>query len=690
MSAVPMQETARQAVSRLFAEELRQGYRLTGCHRYNAADGAELFRVVRLKHAELEKVIIPIYRDGFRYRKGRGPKPDAGWPLYVPPYPLVEAGPVFVVEGEACADALAKLGKVATTSGGATSDSGADWVPLEGRSVILWPDHDKPGADYAARVADRLRALGCDVRRIDVEALHLPEGGDVVDWIAANPDGDVDALPMVATADATKPEGFAPEPLPSPLPDVPAFDESLLPECVRPWCADIAQRASVPLDFVAVPAMVMLGAALGRCIAVSMLEHGGWYERAILWGCVIGRPSSGKSPALAPARRLLDKLALQERAAYEREVQEHMARAMVAEAHKGNAREAIKAAIKKGDTGKAEALARDVRELEGPPPEPRLTTNDATVPKVGELLNANPRGLLLYRDELAGWLAGLDREGCEGDRAFWLECWNGSGGFTVDRIGRGTIRVEACAVSILGGMQPGKLATYVRGAVNGGFNDDGLIQRFQLAVYPNQPRDWRLSDKPGKPESEAAAWEAMQRLRNLNPEAVGARQAHDCDVPYLPFDAEARELLKEWMEALMQRLRSDAEPEWMESHLSKYRSLAGRLALLLHLADGHGGPIPADTLARALDWCTYLEAHARRIYAPAMDGGVTAAHALLAKRNELPGPFTLRDVYRKGWAGLGRDEVSEAAEVLAEYGHLRAESIDTGGRPSVQFWWAGS
>lgn len=681
-------ETPKQAAKRLAAAALSDGFKAEALHEYTDANGKPVFWRIRCKHPDGRKWIRPMRAQGDSYATGEPATPEAGKPLYRLPELLADtARAVWIVEGEWAADALRARGVLVTTSGAADSAAAADWQPLAGRPVVIWPDFDKAGAKYADAVAERLLALGCEVRMVQVARLGLEAKGDAVDWLALHSEGDLEALPMVQVAPKPEPARAAPEPLPSSLPPVPAFDETLLPDCVRAWCLDIAERASVPLDFAAVPAMVMLGAALGRGIAVSMKEHGGWYEHAILWGCVVGRPSSGKSPALAPARRLLDRLAKEERQAYEREFQSHLARAMVADARKSNAKDAVKAAIKKGDVAKAEALAGDLGELEAPPPEPRLTTNDATVPKVGELLNANPRGLLLYRDELAGWLASLDKEGSEGDRAFWLECWNGSGGFTVDRIGRGTIRVEACAVSILGGMQPGKLAAYVRGAVNGGFNDDGLMQRFQLAVYPDQPRNWRFTDCPSRPESEAAAWAAMQRLRNLNPDDVGAWRAPDCEVPYLPIDAEGRALLVEWMEALMTRLRADTEPEWMESHLSKYRSLAGRLALLLHLADGNSGPIPADTLARALDWCSYLESHARRIYAPAMDGGVTAAHALLSKRGELPEPFTLRDVYRKGWAGLGKAEAAEAAEVLAEYGHLLGELVETGGRPSVEYRW---
>lgn len=127
---------------------------------------------------------------------------DGGKPLYL----LHEISgnpdaPVIVVEGENCADALAKLGIVATTSGGAGSAATADWSPLDGREVTIWPDFDEPGQQYAGNVAERLRALGCAVNVIDVAALDLAPKGDAVDWLAAHPGAvaaEVLALPLVA------------------------------------------------------------------------------------------------------------------------------------------------------------------------------------------------------------------------------------------------------------------------------------------------------------------------------------------------------------------------------------------------------------------------------------------------------------------------------------------------------------
>lgn len=116
--------------------------------------------------------------------------------------------------------------------------------------------------------------------------------------------------------------------------------------------------------------------------------------------------------------------------------------------------------------------------------EKRFKTNDATVEKIGALLLDNPNGIMIIRDELSGWLKTLEKAGREGDREFFLESWNGYGSFTVDRIGRGTLHIPSLCLSIFGGLQPGKLDAYISQALNSGAGDDGMLQRFQLLMYP--------------------------------------------------------------------------------------------------------------------------------------------------------------------------------------------------------------
>lgn len=101
---------------------------------------------------------------------------------------------VWFLEGEACAEALAKIGLIATTSGGVSTDTGTDLTPLAGRKIVIWPDNDEHGAEYGERVANALHDLGCNVEIVKVDELGLSPKGDCVDWLRANAPGDADAI----------------------------------------------------------------------------------------------------------------------------------------------------------------------------------------------------------------------------------------------------------------------------------------------------------------------------------------------------------------------------------------------------------------------------------------------------------------------------------------------------------------
>ena len=92
---------------------------------------------------------------------------------------------VVLVEGEKCADALTSIGIDATTlMGGAnTTIEKTDLTPLAGKTVILWPDHDAPGASLMDKLEGPLRAMGCAVRRLAPPAAK-PDGWDAADAVA--------------------------------------------------------------------------------------------------------------------------------------------------------------------------------------------------------------------------------------------------------------------------------------------------------------------------------------------------------------------------------------------------------------------------------------------------------------------------------------------------------------------------
>jgi len=485
------------------------------------------------------------------------------------------------------------------------------------------------------------------------------------------------------------PEWTDPEPLPN-LPTVPDFEPGLLPESFRAWLMDVAERVQCPPDFPAVAAMVSLATVVGRQCGIRPKRADDWLVVPNLWGAIVGRPGTLKSPALSEPLKPLRRLEGKAREIHTEAMREHEAACLIATERKAVGKEAIRRALKQNQDP-ASLAWETAGDTPAPPTRQRYLTSDSTVEALGELLAANPRGLLVFRDELTGLLRSLDREGQETSRAFYLESWNATDGFTYDRIGRGTVDIPAVCLSVLGGIQPGPLGAYLSGAMAGGGGDDGLLQRFQLTVWPDVTGEWRDVDRWPDSQAKALAWATFERLDRLDLRALGAEQDKEDGIPYLRFDDAAQELFREWRGELERRLRAGEEHPALEAHLAKYRSLVPSLALLRHLADHpEGGPVGEDACLAACAWAEYLEGHARRLYAPAVAGESHAARELLRHliRGDLTGPFTMREVTRKGWRSLDRTGALGALELLAEHGYLAAEvrnPTEIGGRPSLLY-----
>jgi putative DNA primase/helicase len=511
------------------------------------------------------------------------------------------------------------------------------------------------------------------------------------DFIASGRGMDLEALP---TEDLT--DGWpVPVPMPDALPAVPAFDTTgLLPAPLAGWVADIALRVQCPADFVAISAVVAAAAVVGRQCAIRPKQYDDWTVVPNLWGVAVGRPGVLKSPALAEAMKPLNRLIAAASEAHASALRAHTFREQEVKARRDLLQKQLKDTVAKSEP--TDALQAQFVALECPAPVPRrYLVNDATVEKLGELLNQNPNGLLLYRDELVGWLRTMDREGHENDRAFYCEAWQGTGGYTYDRVGRGTLNIPAACLSVLGGMQPGPLASYLRETFRGGGQDDGLIQRFQLLVYPDVAATWRNVDRWPDADAKATAVAAFAALDALDPAALGAHIVSGGGPPVLHFTPEAQAVFDAWRAAWEPRVRDRNEPDVLAAHWAKYRSLVPSLALLFHLLTaaplGTAGPVTAEALARALAWIPYLEAHARRVYHPITHGADAAAGALATKlrAGALSSPFRVRAVIERGWSGLtDREAVSGACAQLSDLGWLRREPVPagaTGGRPTTQY-----
>lgn len=477
------------------------------------------------------------------------------------------------------------------------------------------------------------------------------------------------------------------------LPDVVPLSASMLPESMRAWIVDEATRMNCPIDFVAIPALVLAGSLIGnRCNIRPKKNDTGWVLAANLWGGVIGRPSVLKSPAKSAVFRLLRPLETRAMEEHEQEKKRYRA----AEASYKATSEAIRNDMKAiASTSKKTKPSDSMLQLEtklAALEEPtlkalkRYRTSDSTIEKLADLIKESPNGLLVDRDELVGLLATFDKEGREGDRAFYLEGWNGNGSFIVDRIVRGTSIIERLCISVFGTTQPDKLQKYIYRATHQ-LENDGLLQRFQLLVFPDTPEP-KLIDLAADHEAFESVQAIYERLAEQSPEAWGAAPTDDGSY-VIGFSPEGYELFCEWYESLTHTISQEDDPI-LQEHFGKYRSLMPKLALIFHVLDGEGGDVSVLSARKAAAWCAYLESHARRIYSLGRNAEVDAALMIIRKltKGEVVDGFTVRDIRQKGWSLLKDNQTIESTlELLTNAGWIRPLPIEiiSGGRPTTRY-----
>lgn len=511
-----------------------------------------------------------------------------------------------------------------------------------------------------------------------VESLDSSFNQKMSQWLAMRYFSDIVPSVPVDLPKAKEKIWKQPIPLPTSLLPVKKFDHQLLPEELFNFVNDIAERMQCPPDFPAVALLISLATLVGRRCGIHPKKEDDWLVIPNLWGAVVGRPSLMKSPAIQQAMKPLDDL-------IKKKSKKHASLMGLFEIEKeafNGRKEMWKKSIRKaGEKGDStdDLPASPIKPNQ--PIENRLKTNSGSVECLISLLNDNPDGLLMFRDELTGWLRGLDKSGKEGDRQFYLEAWNGNGSsFDYDTFAHGHLHCEGLCLSVLGSIQPGPLSNLISDAAKGGGGDDGMVQRFQLMVYPDASKVWKNIDR--KPNN--AIREKISLIFNNLDEMVFDE--------HLSFDGVAQAIFDSWRLDLETRIRNESET-LIESHLAKYRSLVPSIALLLHLAKNALSSSTADkvnssSIECAIKWCEYLESHSRRIYGMASLSEVDGAKNLIKKIEQglLPETFTARMVYKHHWSRLSKaEDVNSICSLLVDHGYLMENPIKGIGRPMTEY-----
>jgi hypothetical protein len=239
--------------------------------------------------------------------------------------------------------------------------------------------------------------------------------------------------------------------------------------------AEYAHQASLALGcdpaYLALPILSVAAAAIGNTRAIRLKPS--WEEPSVIWSVIVGDSGTLKSPAYIKAVAHLFRLQKRLLEDYKREQAQYQEDL---EAHKERKRRA-----KDGGPAPGEPPSEPVRQ--------RVVCSDTTIEKLAEILEDNPRGLLVARDELSGWIGSFTRYKSQGgtDLPNWLEMHR-AGTVVVDRKTgeRPTLFVPRAAASVTGGIQPGVLTRALAPEIL----EAGLAARLLMVMPPKRPKRW--------------------------------------------------------------------------------------------------------------------------------------------------------------------------------------------------------
>lgn len=454
------------------------------------------------------------------------------------------------------------------------------------------------------------------------------------------------------------------------------FPVDALPTKIKGFVTAASTAIGCAPEFVVLPVLSTVSAAIGNSRRIEV--KAGWLEPAILWTVIVGDSGTQKTPAFNAATKPLKDIQGERWAEHEQAMKVFAQEEM-----------AYKAAL--DDWKKAKDRAALPPEAPEEPKPNRITVSDVTVEALATILADNPRGLMLDRDELAGWIGSFDRYASRGgaDAAHWLSIYNGSS-FQVDRkTGKRTaIYVASPALSICGGIQPGILAR----SLGSEHFENGLAARLLMAMPARKPKKW--TDACITNDVAAEYRLIIDNLLNLhmkvdendNPSPILAVMTPGAKARWTNFYNEHAEEMAD--------LTGPLAAAW-----SKLEATVARMALVLHLAKWaedteatDPNVVGEDSVEAAIKIVSWFKGETRRVYA-AMgetedDRQLRALRELIAKQG---GQITVRDLNRGPSHYRGNDGKLAAEEDLnrlVEEGFgkwVYIQPDEHGGRPTKVF-----
>lgn len=382
-----------------------------------------------------------------------------------------------------------------------------------------------------------------------------------------------------AAATALSANGFGSPPKSKTVPASPAR-KLTLPEPFRPFpvdvlprvCSDFVRQAARSIDcdesMIALPLLGSAAAAIGNSCRIELKRD--YSEPSVIWAGIVCESGTRKSSALESPLKPVRKREGHEIQKFKDALADYNA---AMQNHKVAAQAWQKKGHKQGEPAPEEPEKPICR---------RFTVSDITTEALAVRLEQNPRGLLLVRDELAGFFTGLNQyKGGKGaDEAAFL-AMHGARTLVVDRknLDKPSIYVPLANLSVVGAIQPGIL----RRVLTRDRMESGMAARFLFAYPPSRAVKWTEKSVDGVVEDRLATMFDFLLSLQMKPD----EESNELTPRLLPLTVDAKRLWVEFHDdhaSEQAELHGDLTAAW-----AKLTGYAARLSLVCQLAEWASG-----------------------------------------------------------------------------------------------------
>ncbi|MBG7611049.1 DUF3987 domain-containing protein [Polaribacter sp. BAL334] len=339
-----------------------------------------------------------------------------------------------------------------------------------------------------------------------------------------------------------------------------SFPIDIFPQEIQSLIKNAEETVGFNPDFFSAGILSICATAIGTSVS---LFNGSYPSQPILWLAIIGRSGIGKTHPLKFSKKPIEE---KDKKSYEEFIK--LEESYELEEKKGKKPIYIKSIL-----------------------------TDFTIEKLTETLKYNPKGALIFKDELIGWINSFDQYKNGGDQQKYIESWNGDV-VTADRVSKSPARVEKSNVNIIGGLQPRRLKEL---ALNGR-DDDGFLPRM-LLIYPTNIKPNLFTGKNIEPQH----IENYSRLIN---------NLFDVSETTLRINENQIKIYQDWQHKAVKNSYDDDVETCIQAKLESY---VWRLALVIEMIfqateNEFRDTISDNSLIKAIKLVEYFRMNALKVF----------------------------------------------------------------------------